>query len=119
MWKTDINGERLLMVRPTLVTRTAKGRQTGRQAEPDAAVHRVTLVAEAFRAVEAVVRGEDDRRRRRVALLAHIARALLRHGATGDPIELDQLLDERVPRKVRRRPRVFLATYWTARLDDR
>jgi len=29
MWKTRINAERLFMVRPTLVTRTAKGRQAG------------------------------------------------------------------------------------------
>ena len=31
MWKTDINGERLFMVRTTLATRTANGRQASKQ----------------------------------------------------------------------------------------
>ena len=81
-------------------------------------MHRVTFVAETLRAVEAVMRSDGGRRRRRFVRLTHIARARLRHAGTGDPVDRHQLQDERVPRQVRQRPAVFLAAHRTARLDD-
>jgi len=62
----------------------------------DAAVHRVAVITQTLGTVEAVMRRQCNRRPR--PLLTDIARRHLRHGAVGNPVNLDQLLDERVSR---------------------